>query len=101
MTLFAKADGINSAAIRDVLDTFYSISGQSVSEAKSMVYFSPNVDRDTKGSLCDILGFASMPLLGKYLGFPLKQLGSSLHDYDFILDRVMQKYPGGRLTFYR
>jgi len=100
LTLFAKADGVNSAAIRDVLDTFCSIFGQSVSEAKSRVYFSPNMDRDTRGSLCDILGFASTPLLGKYLGFSLKQLGSSSHDYDFILDRVRQKYPGGRLTFY-
>ena len=86
LILFAKANGVNSAAIRDVLDTFYSISGQMMSEAKSMVYFSPNVDRDTRESLCDILGFASTLFLGKYLGFPLKQPGSSSHGYDFILD---------------
>ena len=91
LILFAKADGVNSAAIRDVLDTFCSISGQTVSEAKSRVYFSPNVDRDTRESLYDILGFASMLLLGKYLGFLLKQPGSSSHEYDFILDRVKQK----------
>ena len=78
---------MNNAAIRDVLDTFCSISGQTVSETKSRVYFSPNMDRE---SLCDILGFASTPFLGKYLGFPLKQSGTS-HDYDFILDRVKQK----------
>ena len=87
LILFAKANGVNSAAIRDVLDTFCSISGQMVSEAKSRVFFSPNVDRDTRESLCDILGFVSAPFLGKYLGFPLKWLGSS-HDYDFILDHV-------------
>ena len=63
---------MNSAAIGDVLDTFCSISGQTVSEAKPRVYFSPNVDSDTRESLCDILGFASTPFLGKYLGFPLK-----------------------------
>ena len=44
LILFAKSDGVNSAAIRDVLDTFCSISGQTVSEAKPRVYFSPNVD---------------------------------------------------------
>ena len=60
---------MNNAAIRDVLDTFCSISGQTVSETKSRVYFSPNMDRE---SLCDILDFASTPFLGKYLGFPLK-----------------------------
>ena len=65
-----------------------------MSEAKSRVYFSPNIDRDTRESLCDILGFASTPFLGKYLGFPLKQPGFSLQDYNFILDRVKQKLSG-------
>ena len=62
-----------------------------MSESKSRVYFSPNVDRDTRESLCDILGFASTPFLGTYLGFPLKQLGSLSQNYNFILDRVKQK----------
>ncbi|XP_050240928.1 uncharacterized protein LOC126689793 [Quercus robur] len=99
LILFAKADWVNSAAIRDVLDTFCSISGQTVSEAKSRMYFSPNVDRDTRESLCDILGFASTPFLGKYLGFPLKQSGSSSHDYDFILDRVKWKLARWKANF--
>ena len=72
LILFAKADEVNSVAIRDVLDTFCSIFDQMVSEAKSRVFFSPNVDRDTRESLCDILGFVSTLFLGKYLGFPLK-----------------------------
>ena len=94
LMLFAKVDGVNYSAIRDVLDLFCSFSGQTVSESKSRVYFSPNVDRDTRESLCDILGFASTPFLGKYLGFPLKQPGSSSQDFNFILDRVKQKLTG-------
>ena len=43
-----------------------------MSESKSRVYFSPNVNKDTRELLCDILGFASTPFLRKYLGFPLK-----------------------------
>ncbi|KAK9986020.1 hypothetical protein SO802_030971 [Lithocarpus litseifolius] len=81
--LFAKVD--NCATIRDVLDEFCNISEQTLSEAKSRVYFSPNVDKETRKSLCDILGFASMkhrfastPSLGKYLGFPLKHTGRSI-----------------------
>ncbi|KAK7843608.1 hypothetical protein CFP56_012087 [Quercus suber] len=94
LILFAKVDGVNCAAISDVLDTFCSIYGQTVSETKSRVYLSPNVDRDTRESLCDILGFASMTYLGKYLGFLLKQSGSFSHDYNFILDGVKQKLSG-------
>ncbi|XP_023929263.2 uncharacterized protein LOC112040610 [Quercus suber] len=94
LILFAKADRVNCVAIRDVLDIFCSIYVQTVSEDKSREYFSPNVDRDARESLCDILGFASMPYLGKYLGFLLKQPGSSSHDYNFILDKVKQKLFG-------
>ena len=98
LLLFAKADYINCSTIRDVLDDFCSVSGQTVSEAKSRVYFSPNVDRDTRESLCDILGFASTPLLGRYLGFPLKQPGSSSQDFNFVLDRVKQKLSGWKAS---
>ena len=94
LIFFAKADWVICSAIRDVLDEFCEVSGQTVSEAKSRVYFSPNVDRDTGESLCDILGFASTPFLGKYLGFPPKQPGSSSQEYNFILDRVKQKLSG-------
>ena len=98
LLLFAKIDYINCLAIRDVLDDFCSISGQIVNEAKSRVYFSPNVDRDTRESLCDILGFTSTPLLGRFLGFPLKQPGSSSQDFNFVLDRVKQKLSGWKAS---
>lgn len=65
-----------------------------MSESKSRVYFSLDVNKDTRESLCDILGFASTPFLGKCLGFPLKQPGSSSQDYNFILDKVKQKLSG-------
>ena len=94
LVLFAKVDHTNCSAIRDVLDDFCSISGQSVSVAKSRVYFLPNVDRDSRESYCDILGFASTPPLGKYLEIPIKHPGSSPQDFNFILDRVKNKLAG-------
>ena len=51
VVLFAKANLKNYRAIRKVLETFYRTSGQSVGEAKTRVFFSPNVDQDTKESL--------------------------------------------------
>ncbi|KAK9985511.1 hypothetical protein SO802_030462 [Lithocarpus litseifolius] len=57
LVLFARADHTNCSAIQDVLDEFCAIFGQTISDSKSRVYFSPNVDRDTKESLSDILGF--------------------------------------------
>ena len=77
LVFFAKADYVNCSAITDVLDTFCNMTEQLVSESKSRVYFLPNVDRDTRESLSDILGFSSTPFLGKYLGIPMKQPGIS------------------------
>ena len=94
LMFFAKADLTNCLAIRDVLDMFYSLSGQSVSEAKSRVFLSPNVDRDTRKSLSDALGFVFTPNIGKYLGIPMRVPGASSQDYNFILDRVKQKLTG-------
>ena len=88
LVLFAKADHVNCLAMRDVIDAFCSALGQSVSAAKSRVYFSPNVDRDSRESFCDILGFNSTPSLGKYLGIPIKHPGSFPQDFNYILDRV-------------
>jgi len=93
VVLFARADHVSWSPIRDVLDEFCSKSGQSISEAKSRVFFSPNVDRDQRESLCDILGFASTPNLGKYLGIPIKHPGTPM-DVSFVLDRVKQKLAG-------
>ena len=94
LVLFEKADNVNCSTIRDVLDSFCARSGQSISESKSRVYFSPNVDVDIRESLCDILGFHSTHNLGKYLGFPIKHRGANNQDLNFILERVKQKLVG-------
>ena len=94
LVLFAKADSSNCSIIRDVLDEFCAVSGQTINDSKSKVYFSPNMDQDSRESLSDILGFVSTPNLGKYLGIPIKHPNSSSQDYDFILDRVKGKLAG-------
>jgi len=94
LVLFAKANQVNYSTIRDVLNEFCEKSGQSMSEAKSRVFFSPSVDRDTRDSLSDILRFQSTWSLGKYLGIPIRHPGSSSHDFDFIIDRMKQKLAG-------
>jgi len=70
------------------------MSRQMVSEAKSRVFFSPNVDMDDREAFYDILGFASTPYLGKNLGIPIRQPGMSSREYNFILDGVKQKLVG-------
>ena len=94
LLFFAKADQDNCHAIKEVLEVFYKKFGQTVSEAKSRVYFSPNVNFDLRYNLADIFGFRATPNLGKYLGFPLKHSGSGGQNFGFVLDRVKKKLAG-------
>ena len=76
LMLFAKADCKNCIAIKEVLESFCDLSGQKISRDKSRVFFSPNLDSDSREEMCGILGFQSTQSLGKYLGFPIKHTGS-------------------------
>jgi len=77
LVLFAKVDMKNCTSVRDTLDSFCELSGQKISLNKSKVYFSLNISQDSREELCEVLGISSTPNLGKYLGFPLKDLSSS------------------------
>lgn len=85
LVLFAKADRKNYVVVREVLDTFCSLSGQKVSMEKSRVFFSPNIPCDSQLKISDLLGFRSTPSLGKYLGFPIKH-PSVPQDFNFIIE---------------
>ena len=88
LVLFAKANQANCMTIREVMDTFCRKSRQSMSESKSRVYFSPNIDMDSREDMCNTLGFRSTPSIRKYLGIPIKHPGPSNQDFNFVLDRV-------------
>jgi len=98
IVLFAKSNADNYITIREVLDNFCNLSGQTVSEAKSRVYFSPNVDQDNKEAFSDILGFHQTECLGKYLGFPIKHRGGNNQDFGLVVDRVKSKLAGWKVN---
>ena len=65
-----------------------------MSEAKSRIYFSSNIDQYSKEAFSDILGFHQTECLGKYLGFPIKHQGGNNQDFGLIVDRVKRKLGG-------
>ncbi|XP_075669797.1 uncharacterized protein LOC142639522 [Castanea sativa] len=66
---------------------------QTVSDSKSRVYFSPNIDHDDREAFSDFLGFRQTECLGN-LGFPIKHQGNNSQDLGFVLDRVKCKLAG-------
>lgn len=93
LVLFAKADHKNCVAIKDVLDTFCTLSGQKISASKSRVFFSPNVSPSAKEAFSDVLDFRSTPSLGKYLGFPIKHV-SIPQDFRDIIEQMQNRLAG-------
>ena len=87
LILFVKANRKNCLIVRDVLDSFCSLSSQKVSNAKSRVFFSPNVSTNTRVDLCEILEFRSTSTLGKYLGFPINHSGMR-QDFGYIIEHI-------------
>lgn len=85
LVLFAHANPENCLAIKEMLNYFCAKSGQTISVAKSRVFFSPNVDSDQRETLSNLLGFTPTSNLGKYLGFPLKHPGNHRQDFSFCL----------------
>lgn len=74
-----------------VFDDFCSHSNQKINLVKSKEFFSPNVNPNFRHHLCDILGVASIPNLGKYMGFPPNSNGRNSKDFRFIVEKVQAK----------
>ena len=91
LVLFTKADHKNCQSVKEVLESFCDLPGQKVNLNKSKVFFSPNVSPTLCSEFRAVFGFESTPNLGKYLGLPIKHIGSLSQDYDFVVKRVQSK----------
>ena len=97
--LFCKVGHDACDAISDVLNKFFLESGQKISLEKSRIYFSPNVKKEERMEVCDLLGIQETRSIGKYLGFPLWHKGANRRQYNFVVERVMNKLSGWKAKF--
>lgn len=88
--LFAEASEGQIALMKSILDLFCRCSGQKVSEAKTRIFFSKNVDNQVKRRVCEVAGFQMMDDLRKYLGVPILYHRVNRNSFRFILDKVDQ-----------
>ena len=94
LLLFAKANTQNCNAIEEVLEEFYGLSGQKVSQEKSKNFFSPNVPEDTRDTICNQLQIKATCDLGRYLGFPILRKGRNIRAFQFVFERIQSKLEG-------
>lgn len=89
--LFAEAGVEQILLMKKILDLFCRASGQKVSEEKSRIFFSSNVNSNLKLQICDCSGFQVTNDLGKYLGVPIIHNRVNRRSFQFILDKVDQR----------
>lgn len=68
---FAEAGMEQILLMKKILDLFCRSSGQKVSEEKTRIFFSNNVNGGLKQQICDVSRFQVTNDLGKYLGVPI------------------------------
>ena len=100
LLLLAKANTRNSEAILGVLDSFCGIFGQKISKGKFRIVFSPNVDAQSKISICNKLGIRATCEIGRYLGFPISIRVIIVMLSTLLLIKSSLSWPGGRPKYY-
>lgn len=91
LLLFGEASTNQMKCVTDILSLFCRLSGQQVSQEKTSIIFSKNVDRSTRDQLRIMSGFRETNVLGKYLGVPVTGKAPRKADYQYILDQVSSK----------
>ncbi|KAF7812560.1 uncharacterized protein G2W53_033536 [Senna tora] len=86
-----KAAGVDGfQLVKKALGLFLDISGLSVNESKSSIWFSPNTISNEKDFILRTLPFRCSPKPGTYLGFPLCS-GTKKRDFSEIVKRIRDK----------
>lgn len=91
MLLFAEASEEQITLISSILGLFCRCSRQKISEAKTRIFFSSNVDESTKSRICQLSGFQITDDLGKYLGIPILYKKVNRRSFQFVIDKVDQR----------
>ncbi|KAL6141498.1 hypothetical protein ACLB2K_059786 [Fragaria x ananassa] len=91
LILFSEASSTQAIVMKEVMNLFCSLSGQSVSFEKSMVYCSPNVRSSLAKNISRICGSSLTADLGVYLGMPLIHSRVSASTYVNLVDKVQSR----------
>ena len=91
LILFSEASPQQAYVIKDCMDIFCSLSGQTVSFEKSMVYCSPNVSSSLANEISSICGSPLTDNLGTYLGMPLIHSRVTATTYTKLVDKVQSR----------
>jgi hypothetical protein len=98
LLLFGVASDNQMKCVLEVLTEFCQLSGQEVSQEKTSLLLSRNVDRGIRNKLIQRSGFSVTNEFGKYLGVPLVGRAPKKHDFQYLIDQVTSKLASWKAT---
>lgn len=98
LLLFGKATDATMTSVLNALNKFCGMSGQMVSQEKTSLFFSKNVDVVTRRRLERMSGFNTTQAMGKYLGIPLLGRAPKRQDFHYLIEKVNHKLSGWKAT---
>ncbi|CAL5385637.1 unnamed protein product [Camellia sinensis] len=97
--VFAKASFDEAQVLMHILSAFEEASGQKVNLDKSSVFFSKNVDDQSKQAISHLLGVEAMATTGKYLGMPTFVGVSKREVFGYIKTNIWKRLNGWKEKF--
>ncbi|KAI5674080.1 hypothetical protein M9H77_14444 [Catharanthus roseus] len=91
-----RANIEEAQAIKDCLDTFCKISGQTVNYEKFVIHFSANVSHDLKQQIVNKRQVLECDHKGKYLGLPFYKGKSQVQAFVGVVEKMQAKLSGCR-----
>jgi hypothetical protein len=92
--LFGQATTENMEAVLEVLQTFCAMSGQRVNYDKSSIFFSRNVEANTRHALSAKSGLKETTRLGNYLGVPALGRTPRCQDFQYLIEKIKGRLAG-------
>ena len=91
--IFAKASDVSCSLIKDILDKYFSQSGQLVNFHKSSFQVTSNISDHAKRNFASILGMVETHDLGDYLGCPIISSRVTKETFAKLTTKVGQQLP--------
>ena len=89
--IFAEASMSQVEVINECLTIFCASSGQKISNKKTKIYFSKNVNHVRANEIASAFGFSLTNDLGKYLGVPFHHRRVNANSFSYVTESLMQK----------
>ncbi|OMO73242.1 reverse transcriptase [Corchorus capsularis] len=99
LVLFSKASMESCVLIKEVLNNFCNLSGQSVNFQKSRIYFSGNTNRNLRDCVIQNLDMLETDSIGRYLGYNIQNRKPKKVDCQHILEKIGTKLASWQTKF--